>query len=1011
MTESTTAVIESGVALDPEQRAAVEHGEGPLLVVAGAGTGKTTVIARRIAHLVASGRARPSEILALTFNDKAAAEMQERVDLLVPYGYADVRVATFHAFGDEVLSGHGLEIGIAPGSTVLDKTAQALFLAERIEKLPLRRYAPLSNPTRYLRELADYFSRAKDEPWSPEALRARAEARLRDAADDADRDQAERDLELADAYAVYNRMLWGAGFLDFGDLLALTHRLLEESPAVRSRFQERFRWVLVDEFQDTNPVQFKIVRRLVERHRNLVVVGDDDQSIYRFRGAHLRNILEFREHYPDTREIVLRNNYRSTREILSVARRLIRVNRERLEVRYGISKELVATRRGAAPQCREFATESEEAAWVAGQIERGAAEGRRSLRDYAILVRNNEHAEPFLRALDERGVGYWFSGSRGLFQRPEVKQMIALLQSLHQDSRPEHLYLLAAEGYGVPDEDLGRLMHVLKETPGTLRGLFRRVARGSLGPPEEGALSEEGARRIGELLRDLDELETYARGRRTGEVLYRYLDRRGLLRDLMASHSYEDEGRARNLVKFFQIIRSFEKVALADRVPLFLRHLEAIQDYGEDPAVADLDAATNVVQVLTIHKAKGLEFPVVFLVQAATDRFPTRYRSRSPELPEPEAPAAFTAVSARPGRTPGGAPMDPSALHREEERRLAYVALTRAKEELVTTYARDYGTASERTRSIFLSEAFDLGKPVAAATRRRAVERLEEHRGRDAGAGMASAVAEGPASATFVSAAAASAAAAEAAAGTPLHLSFGRLDDYATCPLRYRFLHQLGVGAILPPDPRMNFGQAMHRAIAFALEGRLAGAPPAYDETLDVFRAAWQSAGHLSPEHERARFEQGAEALRRFHEHEIAAGPVPSAVERSFRIGLGDVILSGRIDRVDEGPRGAALVDYKTADVDEEERAADRARDDLQLSIYALAWREMTGRAPDRVELRYVLSGTSGTAAVTESRLAKARATLDDVASRIRAGIFGARPGEFACRGCPCRPICTESAV
>ena len=228
------------VQLDEEQRAAVEHGDGPLLVVAGAGTGKTTVIARRIAHLITSGRARPSEILALTFNDKAAAEMQERVDLLVPYGYSDVRVATFHAFGEEVLAGHGLEIGIAPGSAVIDKTAQALFLAERIGKLPLRRYAPLSEPTRYLRRLADYFSRAKDEPWRPEDLVARAKV-LRGATDPAARDQGERDLELAEAYGAYNRMLWEAGFLDFGDLLALTLRLFEESPSVLQRLQERYR--------------------------------------------------------------------------------------------------------------------------------------------------------------------------------------------------------------------------------------------------------------------------------------------------------------------------------------------------------------------------------------------------------------------------------------------------------------------------------------------------------------------------------------------------------------------------------------------------------------------------------------------------------------------------------------------------------------------------------------------------------------------------------------------------
>ncbi|HKW50120.1 MAG TPA: ATP-dependent helicase, partial [Candidatus Eisenbacteria bacterium] len=402
---SDTLTLQSreDVELDAEQRAAVEHGGGPLLIVAGAGTGKTTVIARRIARLIETKRARPSQILALAFNDKAVAEMQERVDLLVPYGYADVTIRTFHSFGEEVLAGHGLEIGIAPGFTVLDKTAQALFLAERLEELGLSHYAPLSDPTKYLAELATYFGRAKDEPLWPDDLRR--------AADALEGDERDRALELAEAYERYNRLLWKGGFLDFGDLLALTLRVFDESPGTLRRFQERFLHVLVDEFQDTNPVQFKIVSRLTATHRNLVVVGDDDQSIYRFRGAHLKNILEFRERFPGTAEIVLRRNYRSTRQILDLSRRLIQVNQERLETRYGIVKDLTTEKTGPAPRYREFANESEEADWVADEIVSAVADGRRRWRDFAVLVRTNSHAEPFLRALDERGAPYYFSGS------------------------------------------------------------------------------------------------------------------------------------------------------------------------------------------------------------------------------------------------------------------------------------------------------------------------------------------------------------------------------------------------------------------------------------------------------------------------------------------------------------------------------------------------------------------------------------------------------------------------
>jgi ATP-dependent DNA helicase UvrD/PcrA len=948
--------------LDSEQHAAVEHGGGPLLIVAGAGTGKTMVIARRIARLIETKRARPSQILALAFNDKAVAEMQERVDLLVPYGYADVTIRTFHSFGEEVLAGHGLEIGIAPGFTVLDKTAQALFLAERLEELGLSHYAPLSDPTKYLAELATYFGRAKDEPLWPDELRR--------AADAMEPDERDRALELAEAYERYNRLLWKGGFLDFGDLLALTLRVFDESPGTLRRFQGRFLHVLVDEFQDTNPVQFRIVSRLTATHRNLVVVGDDDQSIYRFRGAHLKNILEFRERFPDTAEIVLRRNYRSTRQILELSRRLIQVNQERLETRYGIVKDLTTEKTGFAPRYREFANESEEAEWVAGEIATAVAEGRRRWRDFAILVRTNLHAEPFLRALDERGAPYYFSGSRGLFQRPEVKELVALLHSIFQETRPEYLYLLAAEGYAVPEDDLSRLMHRLRVEPGSFRSLLERASRGAAGVP----ISEDGRERLQRMIEDLRMLQEFARRRRTGEVLYRYLERRGVLRDLVASERFEDEARARNIVKFFSIVRSFEKVALSDRVALFLRHLDAIQEYGEDPAVAEIDAASDVVQVLTIHKAKGLEFPAVYLVQLAADRFPTRYRSQALALPTERSPEDGSE----------------SASHREEERRLCYVALTRAREEVTMTYARDYGGISDRERkpSLFLLEAFDLGKPVPSRRRRRALEELEEHRPSEG--------APPPGPPTL---------------REPLQLSFRRLEDYETCPLKYRFLHEISVEPILTSDHRVNFGNAIHQAVAFALGQRMRGETPPVDQVIDVLRRAWRSEGYRSEEHERRRFEQGEEALRAFLAREIASGPPPTDVERHFRVKLDDVVVTGSIDRVEESPEGVVLIDYKTSEIDDPEKADEKAKESLQLHVYALAYGEMTGLTPVRLELRYVLTGEVGTTVPTEDRLERTRGRIAAIADSIRAGKFEARPSERNCSICACRPICKDSAV
>lgn len=285
--------------LNDEQRAAVTHEQGPLLIVAGAGTGKTTVITRRIAWLIAAKQARPSQILALTFTEKAAAEMEGRIDQLVPYGYTDIVISTFHAFGDRVLRDHALELGLPPDFRVLSRPEQVIFLRERLFELSLEYYRPLGDPTRYIDALIALFSRAKDEDVSPEEYRVYAQRLAADAAahpeDSVLQDEARKQMELTRAYEGYQEMLAREGLVDFGDLITLPLRLFRQRAQVLARYQERFSHILVDEFQDTNYAQFELVKLLAGRERNVTVVGDDDQAIFKFRGASISNILGFTE--------------------------------------------------------------------------------------------------------------------------------------------------------------------------------------------------------------------------------------------------------------------------------------------------------------------------------------------------------------------------------------------------------------------------------------------------------------------------------------------------------------------------------------------------------------------------------------------------------------------------------------------------------------------------------------------------------------------------------------------
>src|SRR5262249_51702891 len=275
--------------LNAPQLAAVTHDRGPLLIVAGAGTGKTTVLTRRIAWLIVTRRARPEEILALTFTDKAALEMQERCDALVRYAFADVRISTFHAFGDWLLRENALEVGLTPAFRVLNRAEQMLFLRAHLFELPLAHYRPLGDPTRHLDALVGLFGRAKDEDIAPPAYLAHAEAQAREAeaqpGDDEGRERAARDLELARTFAACQSLMPREGPVAFGHQIVYALRLFRSRPYVLSRYQRRFRYILVDEFQDTNHAQFELVRLLAAGHRNVTVVGDDDQAIFRFRGA------------------------------------------------------------------------------------------------------------------------------------------------------------------------------------------------------------------------------------------------------------------------------------------------------------------------------------------------------------------------------------------------------------------------------------------------------------------------------------------------------------------------------------------------------------------------------------------------------------------------------------------------------------------------------------------------------------------------------------------------------
>jgi DNA helicase-2/ATP-dependent DNA helicase PcrA len=588
--------------VNPEQRAAITHGEGPLLVVAGAGSGKTRVITRRVAHLVREG-ARPCEVVALTFTNKAAREMRERVARLV--AAPDLWVCTFHSFAARTLRRHGDRLGYTREFSIYDTEDKRGLLKRILKEQGIDDLRPA--------EVAQALSRKKNGMPRPDAPGWRAE-------------------RVSGVMRLYEERMRDANAMDFDDLLANLLRLLEESDEVCGRLRARSRWMMVDEYQDTNTVQYRILRRLADPARNLCATGDPDQSIYRWRGATVRNILDFERDFPGARVLTLDRNYRSTRAILAVANAVIRHNRDRYE------KELRTRNDVGLPvrevRCRD---EEDEARVVVRELQAWVGRGRRH-GDLAVFYRTNAQSRVVERALAESAIPYRIIGAVEFYKRREVKDVLAYARLARNPSDVaafRRILNVPARGLGAKTE--ARLLQASLD-----RGVSPR-----------------------ELLRDRDGLAAFSRARK---ALARFAD----LLDRVEALPIEDPGRFLKVV----VEETGYRAALGDeveRVENVDELISAAAEYArrepgggidgflEENALIsdqdDYDAEADTVTLMTVHSAKGLEFPCVAVTGLEEQLFP-----HALSLDEPE--------------------------EVEEERRLFYVASTRAREALLLVHAR-----------------------------------------------------------------------------------------------------------------------------------------------------------------------------------------------------------------------------------------------------------------------------------------------------------------------------------
>lgn len=610
--------------LNAEQREAVFHTEGPLLILAGAGSGKTRVLTHRIAYLIEEKGINPWNILAITFTNKAAGEMRERVDDIVGFGSESIWVSTFHSTCVRILRRHIDRLGYDNNFTIYDSDDQKTLMKDVCKLLQI------DTKTYRERTILSAISSAKDEMITPEEYELNAYGDF-------------SKKKIAEAYKEYERQLKANNALDFDDLLVKTVQLFQTQPEILEYYQDRFRYIMVDEYQDTNTVQFKLISLLAAKYKNLCVVGDDDQSIYKFRGANIQNILSFEKEFEHTKVIKLEQNYRSTSTILDAANAVIKNN-------VGRKAKSLWTENGEGEkiQFRQFDTAYDEAEYIVGDIRERVDNGKAAYCEHAVLYRTNAQSRLFEEKMITANIPYKIVGGVNFYARKEIKDLLAYLKTIDNgkdDLAVRRIINVPKRGIGLTT--VNRITEAAQQ-----RGIsfYEALCSADLVPGLGRSISklESFAAMIEYFRKEAEHLSIT-------ELMKEILTETGYVEELKAEGEEEAEVRLQNIDEFLNKIATYEE-SCEEELPTLSGFLEEVALVAD---IDSLDEESDYVVLMTLHSAKGLEFPYVYLAGMEDGIFPS-----------------YMTITAD----------DPTEI--EEERRLCYVGITRAKKELAMTCAR-----------------------------------------------------------------------------------------------------------------------------------------------------------------------------------------------------------------------------------------------------------------------------------------------------------------------------------
>ncbi len=886
--------------LNKEQKEAINFKTGPLLIVAGAGTGKTTAITKRIGYLIENEIAKSNEILGLTFSEKAAQEMEERIENILPIGYLDLWISTFHSFGQRILKENAINIGLSNDFKVLDQDSAWILMRQNLDKFDLEYYKPLGNPAKFIKALIDHFSRLKDQNISPDEYQKCADGVKNE-------EEKKRIREIAISFKIYQNILLQKNFLDFGDLINYSLLLLKKRPSILEKYRNQFKYILVDEFQDANWAQYELIKLLAAPKNNLTVCADDDQAIYRWRGASFNNIIRFKKDYPKSKEIFLVKNYRSCQNILDLSYKFIQLNNpDRLEYQLSrknkikkISKKLISHKKSAGIiEHLHFETQEEETRSVIEKIEEILKnKSADSFSDFAILVRANDYAPPFVKELERKKIPHRFLASVGLYNQPVILDIISYFKSLENPHESRALYrILKSPIFEISERDISKISVFSKmKTVSLYESLENESLTGELTPK-----SKE------KIIFFLSLFKKHSSISGISNIFLSFLNDSGYLKYLIRKEKSQE---IEFLNQFFAKIKQLEEKEKNFSIQDFLEELNWEMESGNEGKInLNLEDGPDTVKIMTIHSAKGLEFPFVFVVNLVNKRFPTIERGEAIEIPK----------ELRKDITPLG------DAHLQEERRLFYVAMTRAKKGLFFTSARDYGGQRKKKLSRFL---YELGFEKTKERRLSATNlNLKEFKRKASGK-----------------------------ISLPLHFSYTQIAAFKNCPLQYKFAHILKIPRF--GSGTLSFGKTMHNVLFRLMKECYFSEKLNLREIYKIYEQEWIDEWYESKEQKKEYYELGKKSLKNFIGELKEKNPKIMVIdgnpclEKDFSLKLDKYTIRGKIDRIDDlGELSAEIIDYKTGRMKEKLKQEEKD----QLLIYLIAAEDILKVRPKKLSYYYL---------------------------------------------------------